>query len=96
MRNHVAPTGHLFHATRSYVCHFIAICEFRLELSSGNAQIGAKSLLLSACVTLKFDRWQNTIGHISHAPRICVLSNWSYPETKTRSKIGFDLCDFDL
>ena len=40
--------------------------------------------------------WQNTIGHICLPPRRCVLSNWSYPETTNRSKIGFDLCDFDL
>ena len=36
-------TEHLFHAPRSYVCHFITIYDFKLGLSSGNAQIGAKS-----------------------------------------------------
>ena len=25
-----------------------------------------------------------------------MLSNWSYPETTNRSRVGFDLCDFDL
>ena len=30
--------GHLFYATSSFVHHFIAICEFKLELQSGNAQ----------------------------------------------------------
>ena len=29
-------TGHLFYATSSFVHHFIAICEFKLELQSGN------------------------------------------------------------
>ena len=28
--------GHLFEATSSFVHHFIAICEFKLELRSGN------------------------------------------------------------
>ena len=35
--------GNLFQAPKSFVCHFIAIHEFKLELSSGNTQIGAKS-----------------------------------------------------
>ena len=29
--------GHLFYATSSYVHDFIAICEFKLELHSGNS-----------------------------------------------------------
>ena len=29
--------------SKGYLCHFIAIHEFKFELSSGNAQIGAKS-----------------------------------------------------
>ena len=45
-------TGHLIHAPRSYVCHSIAICEFKLELLSGNAQIKAKTSIVPACVTL--------------------------------------------
>ena len=46
-------TGHLFYATSSFVHHFITIGEFKLELRSGNAQIGAKFVLTS--VTLTFD-----------------------------------------
>ena len=34
--------GHLFYATSSLVHHFIAICEFKMELQSGNAQFGSK------------------------------------------------------
>ena len=33
--------GHLFYATSSFVHHFIAINEFKLELQSGNAQFGS-------------------------------------------------------
>ena len=32
--------GQLFYATSSFVHHFIIICEFKLELQSGNAQFG--------------------------------------------------------
>ena len=33
--------GHLFYATSSFVHHFIAIGDFKLELQSGNAQFGS-------------------------------------------------------
>ena len=48
--------GNLFHASKSYVCHLIAIREFKLELSSRNAQIWAKSSIFSALVPL-MNRW---------------------------------------
>ena len=32
--------GHLFLATSSYMHHFIIICEFKLELQSGNGLVG--------------------------------------------------------
>ena len=34
--------GHLFYATSSFVHHFVAISDFKLELQSGNAQFGTK------------------------------------------------------
>ena len=37
--------GHLFYATSSFVHHFIAIGEFKLEIQSGNAQFGSKSMI---------------------------------------------------
>ena len=39
--------GHLFSATSSFVQHFVAIGEFKLELQSGNAQSGPKSTIFS-------------------------------------------------
>ena len=36
-------TGHLFYTTLSFVHHFKAIGEFKLEQQSGNAQFGSKS-----------------------------------------------------
>ena len=32
--------GHLFYATANFVPHFIAMCEFELELQYGNTQKG--------------------------------------------------------
>ena len=40
--------GHLFYATSSFVHHFVAIGEFKLELQSGNAQSGSNSTLFRA------------------------------------------------
>ena len=37
--------GHLFFAVSSFVHHFIAIGEFKLELQSGNAQFGSNSTI---------------------------------------------------
>ena len=40
--------GHLFYATASFLHHFVAIGEFKLELQSGNAQFGSKSTIFLA------------------------------------------------
>ena len=40
--------GHLFYAASSFVQHFIAIGEFKLELQSGNAQSGSNSTIFRA------------------------------------------------
>ena len=37
--------GHLSYADSSFVDHFLAIGEFKLELQSGNAQFGSKSMI---------------------------------------------------
>ena len=41
--------GHLFYATSSFVHHFVAIGDFKLELQSGNAQFGSNSTILEPC-----------------------------------------------
>ena len=57
--------GHLSYAASSFVHHFIAFGKFKLELQSGNAQFGSKSMILFSCVTLKFDGWPwKTLGHL--------------------------------
>ena len=60
--------GHLFYATLSFLHHFVAIGEYKLELQSGNAQLGSKLTLFFSRVTLKFDGWPSkTIGHLVYA-----------------------------
>ena len=60
--------GHLFYATSSFVHHFVAIGEFKLELQSGNAQYGSNSAIFLSRVTLQIDLWPwKTIGHLFYA-----------------------------
>ena len=40
--------GDLFYATSSFVHHFVAIGDFKLEIQSGNAQFGSKSTIFIA------------------------------------------------
>ena len=40
--------GHLYYATSSFVHHFLAIGEFKLELQSGNAQFGSNLTIFRA------------------------------------------------
>ena len=40
--------GHLYYATSSFVHHFVAIGEYKLELESGNAQSGSNLTLFRA------------------------------------------------
>ena len=59
---------HLFCATLSFLHHFVAIGEFKLEFQSGNAQFGSKLTIFFSRVTLKFDRWPwKTIGSLFYA-----------------------------
>ena len=40
--------GHIFYATSSFMQHFVAIGEFKLELQSGNAQSGSNTTIFRA------------------------------------------------
>ena len=40
--------GHLFYATSSFMQHFVAIGEFKLELQSGNTQSGSNTIIFRA------------------------------------------------
>ena len=65
--------GHLFYATSSFMHHFAAIGEFKLELQSGNGQFGSKSTICFSRVNLQFDVWSwKTIGHLFYSTSIFV------------------------
>ena len=48
---------YLFYIMSSFVHHSKAMGEFKLELQSGNAQFGSKSVIFLSRVTWKFDGW---------------------------------------
>ena len=74
--------GHLFCTTFSFVHHFKAMGEFKLELQSRTLIFGQNLQLLSH-VTLKFDRWPwKTIGHLSYAASSFVHHFKSISEVK--------------
>ena len=57
--------GHLFYATLSFMHHFKAIGEFKLELRSRNGQFGSISMIFFSRMTFQFDVWPwETIGHL--------------------------------
>ena len=64
---------HLFYATSSFVNHFKAISEFKLEWLSGNTQFRSKSVIFVPCdleisrMTLKNNR----------APLLCYFKIWA-------------------
>ena len=66
--------GHLFYATSSFVHHFVAIGEFKLELRVRKHPIWVKFDAFYSCVTLKFEGWPSkTIGHL-----FCATSSFVY------------------
>ena len=94
--------GHLFYATLSFVHHFVAIGDFKLELQSGNAQLRSNSTIFIVVwpwnLTDDLEKQKGTSSKQHQA--ICTISssyvnsNWSYsPETV---KLGCDLFDLDL
>ena len=94
--------GHLFCATSSFVTHFKAIGEFKLEWQSGNTQFGSKSMILLA--VWPWNLTDDLENQYDKAPKqyeaLCIISsqymksNWSYgPEM---ANLGFDLCNLDF
>ena len=94
--------GHLSYATSSFVHHFVATGEFKLELQFGNAQFGSKSIIFLSVwpwnLTDDLEKQKGTSSKQHQDLRIIsssyVNSIWSHsPET---AKLGVDLCDLDL
>ena len=92
--------GHLFNATSSFVHHFVAIGEFKLELESGNTQSGSNSTLFRVMWPRNLtDDLEKKGTSPKHHQAICIISssymnsNWSYSPEKV--KLGVDLCYLD-
>ena len=78
--------GHLFFAVSSFVQHFIAVGEFKLELQSGNAQFGSNSTMFRVMwpwnLTDDLQKQWDTSSMLLQA--LCLISwplvipNWSY------------------
>ena len=60
--------GHPFYAPSSFVHYFVAICEFKLELLSRNAQFGSK--LFFFFVSCDLEIWWMTLKN-NRAPLLC-------------------------
>ena len=65
--------GHLFYATSSFVNHFKAIGEFKLEWQSRNAQFRSKSVIFVPC-DLEISRM--TLKN-NEAPFLCNFKIWA-------------------
>ena len=63
------PIGHLFYTTSSFVHHFKAMGEFKLELQSGNTQFRSKSAFF---VPWDLQIWQMTLKN-NRAPLLCYF-----------------------
>ena len=61
--------GHLFYATSSFVHHFVAIGEFKLELQSGNAQSGSNLTIFEPC---DLEIWRMTLKN-NRAPLLNII-----------------------
>ena len=69
-------TGHLFCATSSFVHHFVAISEFKLELQPGSAQFGSKSANICPLwpwnLTDDLEKQQSTSSYLFQA--VCIIA----------------------
>ena len=92
--------GHIFYASSSFVYHFRAIREFKLEVQSGSAKLGSKSAICCPAwswnLTDDLEKQQGTSPKPHQA--LCIISspyvNWSSsPKT---AELGFYLCGLDL
>ena len=98
---------HAFYTMSSFVHHFKAMGEFKLELQSRNAQFGSKSVIFLLYVTLKFDRWSSKIiGYLFYAASSFVHNFKAISELKLELQSGnaqfrsksmfFVLCDHEI
>ena len=89
---------HLFYTVSSFVHHFKAIGEFKLELQSGNAQFGSKSVIF-------FPAWpriwqmtlENNRAHLLYYIKLCASfqnHQWIQTVTARKRSIRVKISDF--
>ena len=79
--------GHLLYATQSFMHHFKAIGEFKLELQPGDATFESKSAIFLYYVTWKFDGWPwKTIEQLYYA-----MSSFVHPFVAAISEFKLEL-----
>ena len=68
--------GHLFNATSSFVHHFVAIGDFKLELQSGSDQFGSKSTIFLAVrlCNLRYDLEKQQGTSPIPLQALCIIS----------------------
>ena len=93
----------VLYATSSFVHHFVAIAEFKLELQSRNVQFGSNWIffVLLFYVILRFDGWHRKwIGHLFYTMSSFVhqwiQTGFTVQKYPNWGKISFGLCDLDL
>ena len=99
--------GHFLYTTSSFVHHFKSIGEVKLELQSGNAQLGSKLVIFFVLCDLEI--WcmtsKNNRAPLLYHIKLCIISkpsvnlNWSYsPETLNsgQNRRFFVLCDLEI
>ena len=77
---------HLFYGSYSFVHHFVAICVFKLELQSRNAQSGSIRRFLEPC---DVEIWRMTLKN-NRAPLLCCfqLCAWFHRPMWIQTGVG--------
>ena len=89
---HWKTVGHLFYVASSFMHNFIAICELKLKLQSGNAQSGSKSTILGSC---DLEIWRMTLNKANlrdliAATGLVILLKWD------SNRRFFSPCDLEI
>ena len=96
--------GHLFYAASTFVHHFTAISEFKLELLSGNAKCASKWMIF--CLARPCNNLEKTVGHLLYATSSFVHRFKAIGDFKLELQFGnahygsgstiFEPCDLEI
>ena len=89
--------GHVLYATSSFVHHYVANCEFKLELRSGKALIGAKFSLTSVtsafCKDITFvngkKSWKSWLSVTPFHYVPIIVSSWNFQELLPMTNVRY-------